>query len=43
MRGHEARDNGVELEDGIGGPILKMKGHQECMPRVEDVPQVCAS
>ena len=37
-RGREARDNGVEPEDGVGGPILKMEGPLECMPRVEDVP-----
>ena len=38
-RGREACDNGVEPEDGAGGPILKMGGPLECMPRVEDVPQ----
>ena len=41
--GCEARDNGVKLEDGVGGPIPKMEGPQECMPRVEDVPQDGAS
>ena len=39
----EARDNGVEPEDGVGGPIPKMDGPLECMPRVEDVPQDGAS
>ena len=43
MRGWEARDNGVEPEDGVGGRILKMEGPLECMPRVEDVPQDGAS
>ena len=42
-RGREARDNGVEPEDGVGGPILKMEGSLKCMPRVEDVPQDGAS
>ena len=42
-RGREACDNGVEPEDGVGGPIPKMEGPQECMPRVEDVPQDGAS
>ena len=41
--GREARDNGVKLEDGVGGPISKMKEHLECMPTVEDVPQDGAS
>ena len=43
MHGREARDNGVELEDGVGGPIRKMEGPLECMPRVEDVPHDGAS
>ena len=43
MRGREAHDNGVELEDGVGGPIMKMEGPMECMPRVEDVPRDSAS
>ena len=38
-RGREARDNGVEPEDGFGGPIPKMEGPLECMPRMEDVPR----
>ena len=42
-RGREAHDNGVELEDGVGGPISKMEGPLDCMPRVEDVPQDGAS
>ena len=42
-RGREARDNGVEPEDGVGGPIPKMEGPMECMPGVEDVPQDGAS
>ena len=42
-RGCEARDNGVEPEDGVGGPIPKMEGPLDCMPRVEDVPQDGAS
>ena len=37
MRGCEARDNGVEPEDDVGGPIPKMKRPLECMPRVGDV------
>ena len=37
--GREARDDGVELEDSVGGPIPKMEGPLECRPRVEDVPQ----
>ena len=41
--GREARDNGVEPEDSVGGPIPKMEGPLECMPRVEDVPQDGAS
>ena len=43
MHRHEARDNGVKLEDSVGGPIPKMEGPLECMPRVEDVPQDDAS
>ena len=43
MCGREARDNGVKPEDGVGGPIPKMEGPLECMPRVEDVPQASAS
>ena len=43
MHGREARDNGVEPEDGVGGPIPKMEGPLGCMPRVEDVPQDDAS
>ena len=43
MRGHEAHDNGVKPKDGVGGPIPKMEGLLECMPRVEDVPQDGAS
>ena len=43
MRGREACDDGVEPEDGVGGPIPKMEGPLECMPRVEDVPQDGAS
>ena len=39
MHRHEARDNGVEPEDSVGGPIPKMEGPLECMPRVDDVPQ----
>ena len=39
MRGCEARDNGVKPEDGVGGPIPKIEGPLECMPRVEDVLQ----
>ena len=31
MRGREARDNGVELEDGGRGPIPKMEGLLEYM------------
>ena len=42
-RGREARDNGVEPEDGVGGPIPKMEAPLECVPRVEDVPQDSAS
>ena len=41
-RGREARDE-VEPEDGVGGPIPKMEGPLECMPRVEDVPKDGAS
>ena len=41
--GHEACDNGVTPEDGVGGPIPKMEGPLECMPRVKDVPQDGAS
>ena len=37
-RGCEIRDNGVKSEDSVGGPILKIEGPLECMPRVEDVP-----
>ena len=43
MRGPEAHDNGVKPKDGVGGPIMKMEGPLECMPRVEDVPQDGAS
>ena len=43
MHGHEAHDNGVEPEDGVGGPIPKMEAPLECVPRVEDVPQDGAS
>ena len=39
----EGRDDGAEPEDGVGGPIPKMEGPLECMPRVEDVPQDGAS
>ena len=42
-RGREARDNGVEPEDGVVGPIPKMEGPLECMSRVKDVPQDGAS
>ena len=40
MRGREAHDDGVKPEDGVGGPISKMEGPLECMPRVEDVPKM---
>ena len=43
MHGREAHDDGVELKDGVGGPIPNMEGPLECMPRVEDVPQDGAS
>ena len=29
---HEGRDDGVKLEDGVGGPIPKTKGPLEYMP-----------
>ena len=31
-RGHEACDNGVEPEDGVGRPIPKIEGPLEYMP-----------
>ena len=40
MRGREARDNGVKLEDGVGGPIPKMEGPLECMPRGKMFPKM---
>ena len=43
MRGREVHDNGVKPEDGVGGPIPKMEGPLECMPRVEHVSQDGAS
>ena len=39
----EARDDGVEPEDDVGGPFPKMEGPLECMPRMENVPQDGAS
>ena len=33
--GREARDDGVEPEDGVGGPIPKMEGPLEYMPEQE--------
>ena len=41
--GREAHDDGVKPEDDVGGPIPKMEGPLECMPRVKDVPQDGAS
>ena len=41
MCGHEAHDNGVKPEDGISGPIPKMEGPLECMPRAEMPPIRC--
>ena len=34
-RGREARDDGVELEDGVGGPIRKMEEPLEYMSEQE--------
>ena len=35
MCGREACNNGVELEDGVGGPIPKIEGPLEYMPEQE--------
>ena len=32
---HEGREDGIELEDGVGGPIPKIKGPLEYMPEQE--------
>ena len=40
MHGHEARDDGVKLEDGVGGAISKMEGPLECMPRGKMFPKM---
>ena len=29
----EGRDDGIKPEDGVGGPIPKMEGHLEYMPK----------
>ena len=42
-RGHEASYDVVKPEDDVGGPVPKMEGPLECIPRVEDVPQDIAS
>ena len=39
MHGREACDSGVEPEDSVGGPIPKMEGPLECMPREEMPPR----
>ena len=31
----EGRDDGVEPEDSVGGPIMKMEGPLEYMPKQE--------
>ena len=36
----EGRGDGIEPKDGVGGPIPKMEGPLECMPRVEMFPKV---
>ena len=40
MRGREVHDNGVKPEDGVGGPIPKMEGPLECMPRGKMFPKM---
>ena len=35
----EERDDGIKPEDGVGGPIPKMEGPLEFMPRVEMFPK----
>ena len=32
---HEGRDDGVELEEGVGGPISKIEGPLKYMPEQE--------
>ena len=32
---HEGRDDGIEPEDGVGGPFSKMEGPLEYMPEQE--------
>ena len=35
MRGRDAHDDGVEPEDSVDGPIPKMEGPLEYMPKQE--------